>query len=241
MGVVQSAQSMLWGYGCQIPDADLVIDATADASVASLIERCRAPARADWPHVIATVVGHDARRGIVTVSRPGATGAGRDILRRLTLAARGHQHERLADVADDFFPLEARSQLFQPEPGCSSPTFVGSATELAALAGHLLDAGLCAIADAKGDAQETMVAGVVRLDPATNDRRLPALDWFGWPDDATAIDQTQGYEIRVTRLAIGQMRAECRRGLRLRGWLSGSNEAVTFKLGTTRKRHHLRH
>jgi len=67
------------------------------------------------------IIGHDARRGIVALSRPGASGAGRDILRKLGLAAYGDQAAWLADIADDLFPEQPRSELSQPEPGCSDP------------------------------------------------------------------------------------------------------------------------
>ena len=216
-GVVKSAQSILRSQDSWVSDVDLVIDATADASVASLLERCRATRRTDWPHVMSLLVGHDARRGIVAVSRPGATGAGRDVLRRLTLAARGPHRERLADFADDFFPRKARTAPFQPEPGCSSPTFIGSAAELAALAGHLLDAGLAVVAKASEEAADPMVVGVIRLDSADGSALLPGLDWFGWVNDEVVTDRTSGYEVRFSRSALAYMRAECRRGLRLRG------------------------
>jgi integrative and conjugative element protein (TIGR02256 family) len=217
VGVVANAEAVVSRGDSEIHGFDLVIDATADASVASLLERCRALRRTDWPHLLSLVVGHNARRGIVTVSRPGGTGAGRDILRRLTLTARGYGEARLADIADDFFPREPRTALFQPEPGCSSPTFTGSAAELSALAGHLLDAGLTAIGQDSGTGTEPMVAAVVRLGSGRVGRFLHGLDWFEWPNDVLVPDLEFGYEVRISHAALGQMRAECRRGRRLRG------------------------
>ncbi len=215
--IVGNAQPLLKSQEHGVLDFDLVLDATADASVASLLERCRAERRDDWPHVLSVLVGHDARRGIVALSRPGATGAGRDILRRLTLTARRPYQQRLADFANDFFPREGRTAPFQPEPGCSWPTFVGSAAELAALAGHMFDAGLAEIARPSGDAADPMVAGVVRLNSADGGRLLPGLESFGWLNDEVLHDRTDGYEVRISHSALSHMRAECRRGLRLRG------------------------
>jgi hypothetical protein len=91
------------------------------------------------------MIGHDARRGVATIARSEATGAGRDLLRRLALAARGQHADVLQDIAADFFPTEPRTATFQPEPGCSSPTFTGSAADLAALSGQLFDVGLRAL------------------------------------------------------------------------------------------------
>jgi len=197
---------------------DLIIDAAANAAVTSRLEYCRTRSRGDWPPVMTVIIGHDARRGIVTLSRPGASGAGRDILRKLGLAACGDQAARLADVADDFFPDQPRSDLFQPEPGCSDPTFTGSAAETTALAAHLMTARLDALAGRAGHrADQPMSAAVVRLDAARSDGGGAGTSWLGWPDDVIIRDQAAGYEVRLSRAAIREMRAESARGARVRG------------------------
>lgn len=197
---------------------DLIIDATANSSMASLLEARRYRARSTWPPVMTVGVGHDARRGIVTVSKSGATGAGRHILRRLALAARGQDANSLKDVADDFFPIAPMTPLFQPEPGCSSPTFRGSASELSSLAGQLFDAGLRAIVgEGSIEISEPMVAAVVRLDNNPGNRTRPPIAWFGWPNDYVSHDAISDYEVRISRAAINQMRTEVRRGARIRG------------------------
>ena len=167
--------------------------------------------------MMSVIIGHDARRGVVTISRPCATGAGRDIFRRLALAGRGQHSARLHDVAEDIFPATPRTDHFQPEPGCSQPTFTGSSAELGALAGMLLDTGLRALSRL-GGVDDPMAAAAVRLDaPGDTPHRLPGADWFGWPDDAVVVDGVAGYEVRISQAAASVMRAECRRGARLRG------------------------
>ena len=86
---------------------DLIIDAAANATVTSRLEYCRSQSPANWPPVMTMIIGHDARRGIVALSRPGASGAGRDILRKLGLAAYGDQAARLADIARRLLPRTA--------------------------------------------------------------------------------------------------------------------------------------
>jgi integrative and conjugative element protein (TIGR02256 family) len=216
--VVGTAQATLLADGAPAPDFDLIIDATADAAVGSLLELRRSRARTAWPPVLSVMIGHHARRGVVTIAKSGATGAGRQVLRRLALAARGHHADRLGDIAADFFPAEPRSPMFQPEPGCSSPTFTGSAADLAALAGHLFDAGMRALADAgPAEASEPLVAAAVRLDVSTDGAIRPAVTWLGWPADLICKDDARGYEIRISQPALARMRAEVRRGARLRG------------------------
>jgi integrative and conjugative element protein (TIGR02256 family) len=212
------AQIYALAEGAPPPDVDLVIDATANSAVASMLELRRARSRAAWPPVISVMIGHDARRGVVTVTKAGATGAGRDQLRRLLLAGRIRHENSLEDVAADFFPLEPRTALFQPEPGCSSPTFIGSAADLAALAGHLFDAGLSVLwgNEHAETAEQPMVTAVIRLDGWKGSNR-PGVTWFGWPDDLVIDDPDRGYEVRISQPALSRIRAEVRRGARLRG------------------------
>lgn len=212
-----SAETILLTDNAGGPDVDLIIDATANNTVAALVELRRNQHRDNWPPLMSVAIGHEARRGIVLVSKRDATGGPRDVMRRLALAARTHHSGRLADVAEDLFPTEPRSATFQPEPGCSSPTFTGSAADLTALAGHLFDAGLRALTgDGPAATAEPMVAGIVRL-PDTQNSSRPGTDWFGWPNDTVARDTSSSYEIRISHPAVSRMRAEVRRGARLRG------------------------
>lgn len=215
--VTGSAEAILLADGAGAPDVDLVIDATANNTVAALVEVRRSEQSGAWPAIMSVAIGHDARRGVVLVSKRDATGGPRDVMRRLALAGRTHHSGRLADIAADLFPMEPRSATFQPEPGCSSPTFTGSAADLSALAGHLLDAGLRALSgDGSAPTAEPMVAGVVRLAAAENSSR-PGTDWFGWPNDTVSPNTSIDYEIRISHPALSRMRAEVRRGARLRG------------------------
>jgi integrative and conjugative element protein (TIGR02256 family) len=216
--VVGTAQAVLLGDGAPAPTADLVIDATADSAVASLLELRRTRSEGAWPPVLSVMIGHDARRGVATIAKSDATGAGRHLLRRLALTARGQYADRLKDVATDFFPTEPRTATFQPEPGCSSPTFTGSAADLSALAGHLFDVSLSALSGrGPTETAEPMVAAAVRLDAHADGSRRPAVTWLGWPNDHVCEDTDSGYQIRISQPALARIRAEVRRGARLRG------------------------
>jgi len=195
---------------------DLIIDAAANAAVTARLEYCRTASREAWPPVMTMIIGHDARRGILALSQPGASGAGRDILRKLGLAACGGQAGKLTDIREDFYPAQPRSALFQPEPGCSDPTFTGSATEAGALAAHLLTAGLDALANRAGpDAGQPMSAAIVRLDPVANVGT--GTTWYGWQDDILVRDQASAYEVRLSPAALREAHAESARGNRVRG------------------------
>lgn len=195
---------------------DLIIDAAASTAVTSRLEYVRAADRQPWPPVMTMLIGHDARRGIMALSRPGASGCGRDILRKLGLAACGDQAGKLADIRDDFYPRQPRTAAFQPEPGCSDPTFSGSAAETGALAAHLMTAGLDALAGAAGtDAGQPMSAAIARLGPPPG--AGAGTTWLGWRDDVVLREQAAGYEVRLSPAALREMHAESARGRRVRG------------------------
>ena len=102
--------------GSAVREADLIIDATANQTVAEMIELERWTATAEWPPVLTVSIGHLAERGFAALTLPSATGAGADLIRKLALAA--HEEKALAGIAEDFFPRQRRTDIFIPEPGC---------------------------------------------------------------------------------------------------------------------------
>ena len=190
---------------------ELIIDATADVTVRAALEHTRKAAAEQWPPVVTLLIGHHARLGVAAVSRRGATGAGLDVLRRLGLAARGTHAAALGDVANDLYPRTPRTEVFLPEPGCSAPTFVGSYAEVSALSAALITAALDALSGGgPAEAQQPMAAVAVRLDGAD-------VTWLGWRNDVLTLDDSGAYQLRLSRPALATMRAEARRGVRLRG------------------------
>lgn len=195
------------------PNFDLIIDASADHTLRCRVEQHRSNALKPWPPMLTMVIGHNAARGVVTMSAPSAAGGGRDLLRRLALKTREEPSPDLDDVADDLFPREPRSRLFHPEPGCSAPTFVGSAAQVSALACGMLDAGL-RLVGAADEGGHAMAATAVRI-PAADDGA--AATTVAWHDDLVGQDRAGGYQVRVSANAVATMRSEVRRGRRLRG------------------------
>ncbi|MEJ2885225.1 ThiF family adenylyltransferase [Actinomycetospora aeridis] len=209
---------------------DLIIDATADVATRAALERRHTSERGRWPALVTMVIGHEARRGVVTVSLPGATRAGQDLLRRVALAGRGEHQAAWGDIAADLFPTKVRDR-FSPEPGCSAPTFVGSASEVTALGAQLLtraavvlDAAVHPEPTADGDPAPVppppMTAIAVRLLPdhpghlAGRDTPTSTLSWY---NDLCTREERFGYELRVAPAALAEMRTETRRGRRVRG------------------------
>ena len=107
------------GSDSACPDADLIVDATANRGVAARIEWLRRRQRPRWPPTLTVGVGHECDRAIGALALPEATGAGTDILH--SFADRAVRDEALRDAADDFFAVPGEERIFQPEIGCSEP------------------------------------------------------------------------------------------------------------------------
>jgi len=215
-GRCADALSLVLQPGLDMSGFDLIIDATADAGVRSAIERQRRAGSKPWPPLVTMVIGHDATRGLVTISLPESTGAGSSALRQVALHAFTSPGE-WADIADEFFPAEPRTEMFFPEPGCSAPTFTGGYAQTTALAGLLLDEALLVLSEqAAGDATPRMTgfASAVRIGPSAVGHGTSRTQWG--PDIIT-VDSTLGYEVRLSPAAVTEMRTEARRGARVRG------------------------
>lgn len=197
---------------------DLVIDATADASVRAAIEHAW-KGRGVRPSLVTMVIGHEASRGLVTTSFGTATGAGTDAFRKVALL-RGSDTPGWEDIADDLFPRQSRTELFFPEPGCSAPTFVGSAAQTSALAGMMLDEATRALtsaggSDGKSATSATLFASAVRLGSASTSSLGTTRK--SWPSDLVIDDVGLNFEVRLSAFAYNEIYAEVRRGSRLRG------------------------
>jgi integrative and conjugative element protein (TIGR02256 family) len=197
---------------------DLVLDATASSGVRAALEhvhRIQVTSGASWPPTATMIIGHRADIGLAAVSQSGATGTGHDILRRAVLHARRTADPDWQDIVADFFPDPPRTDTFFPEPGCSEPTFVGSATDVAALAASMLNAALHQVA-AEESGSAAMIATAIRQ-PHAAQERLRAAEILTWPNDTVLTDPTTGYDVRISANAMSEIRTEARRGNRTRG------------------------
>jgi integrative and conjugative element protein (TIGR02256 family) len=190
-----------------LTEVDLVIDATANRSVAAALERARWTAGRPRPALLSLMVGHDCERGAATLALPGASGAGVDLLRRLAITASADPG--LYDVLDDFFPDHPRGALFQPEPGCSDPTYVGSAADVAAVAGQLLNDALAVLSAAeKADGMTFPQRWATVVRAFTDGSTRPSRQRLSWADDHVRREHAAGYEIRIDLAALTSMRRE---------------------------------
>jgi hypothetical protein len=76
-------------------------------------------------------------KDVHVVSPAAHTGGPADVSRRAKLETLSRPE--FMHYADEVWP-RGRHPIFQPEPGCSEPTFIGAAADVASLAGMMLNA-----------------------------------------------------------------------------------------------------
>ena len=187
-----------------IPDVDLVVDCTASDALRTALEAALGdiPSR---PPIASIAIDANATAALATLSTASYSGATLDLVRRLKLEACRNDH--LAPLLEAFWPKAHNRETFQPEPGCSEPTFVGSDADIAALAARMLNAIAQALT-----APVTKHPASGWLCPATG----PLHD-FSWPADHTLTDRGRGYSVRVCAHALREMQAWARRSSRVAG------------------------
>jgi integrative and conjugative element protein (TIGR02256 family) len=176
--------------------ADVVFDATASRAVLAKLEMTRKVHFQRVP-VASMVFGPRAQRAMLLVTGAGHSGGPFDASRSAKLCLLAEKRGR--PFLDDFFP-QSPSRPFQPEPGCSEPTFVGSYSDVASLSHLMLNA----------------VPEILRtIHPAAAEARFYAPSMEGYKTAAQlrfaiegrlcSSDPTSGFEIRIARTAWQQM------------------------------------
>lgn len=184
---------------------DLIIDATASTSVTHRIEVELKEKSIPIP-MLTMSVSAAAENGSVLVKMPGFSGGANCIARQAKLGAfaknAGHS------LVKAFWPARETVKVFQPEPGCSEPTFIGSAADIDYHAAGLLNLGLSRI--------EKLASDEASLD-------LIVASWL-WEEDnkphrlsytlkgyARFNDQMHGYAVLRSDVAALDMAAELKR------------------------------
>jgi proteasome lid subunit RPN8/RPN11 len=189
---------------------DLVIDTTASPSSTHRIEEELKAQSLPIP-LLAMSVSAAAENGSVLVKMPQYSGGPHHIARQAKIEAfakhAGHS------LVTAFWPERKTVKVFQPEPGCSAPTFIGSAADIDHHAAGLLNIGLSRI--------ESLASHAASLD-------LIAASW-SWADDsmqhrlsytftgyARYREQLHGYAVLRSDIAALDMTSELKRIARTR-------------------------
>jgi len=142
-----------WPDSLATEEFDFIVDTTASRRVASALQQ-------DWnasgsiPPVLRCSISGNAAQGISTLNMPRSGFGPSDLIRRTKLAA-FHTPE-LNDFAQSFWPQGQQEPGFQPEPGCSEPTFVGSAADVAFFASSFFNFAAYTLQQEKDDVAKAL-------------------------------------------------------------------------------------
>lgn len=196
-------------------DADYVIDTTASMAVIEKLESRRGKSTRRVP-VASMVVGHQAQQGLVVVSGSRHSGGPVDVLRNVKIAA--CSKGCLGDYVDEFWPTEPRNDVFQPEPGCSEATFVGSAADSIALAATMLNLAAVDFQEIEEEAntEDSATAHFV-AQPHTALPGIPLHYKFNFQSDIVIEDPQSDFQIRISQAALSEMHTWVRRSALIYG------------------------
>ncbi|HEY9757954.1 MAG TPA: ThiF family adenylyltransferase [Oculatellaceae cyanobacterium] len=189
--------------------ADLLIDATANVSVLAKLESARMAGNTRIPSV-SMVIGSKAERGLVVTAGSDYSGGVLDVSRKAKLAA--CRDPGLSEFLSEFWNSKAQVAPFQPEPGCSESTFVGSAADVVTLAGMMINMVARDLAHMES-AQAT--AHFVSQPWLNNPENISG--HFTWAGDKVLSAGGGGYEIRIEPGAQEEMNAWIRQSGRTAG------------------------
>ena len=214
-GVVSNVLTAVLDSDDWTDGADVVFDCTASRGVRVKLEEVRKNdplARAD---IVSMIVNRNATQGLAVVAAADHTGGPADVYRRAKIDI--CRDRTLRHVADAFYPPPSDEDLFQPEPGCSSPTFVGSSADAAALSSLLLNAAASdLIASLDDDAERSTAWSHVVAQPHALAPRQASSANFAYLPDIVTSDPRRGYEVRTSARAWEQMER----------WVARSRDAV---------------
>ena len=173
--------------------ADIVIDTTGSRAVLKKVE-LRWHGSLKRAALASMVVGPCAERGLVVLVSQKYSGGPADATRQAKLAA--CDDRRLRRFLDEFWPKSGKGpKMFQPEPGCSDPTFVASAADAAVLAGVMLN--LIARDLTNGHSAATGHFVSQSHLPRKDEDELGSAS-FEWPTERANRSRCGGYDVRIS-------------------------------------------
>ncbi|MFQ5568248.1 MAG: patatin-like phospholipase family protein [Rhodothermales bacterium] len=194
-------------------DADVVFDCTASRGVRTKLEKVRKDNLQARATVVSMIINREATHGLTVVATADHSGGAADVYRRAKIDV--CRNRSLRHFADAFYPAPSDDDLFQPEPGCSSPTFVGSSADASALSALLLNAVAAnlyrqqdrthAEVTAEGAGPAAWAHFVVQPHAVPLDACHKPSVSFAYSPDIVTEDTRRCYEIRTSARAWEQM------------------------------------
>lgn len=183
---------------------DIIIDATASIRVLRKIDiLCNNNSKLP---ILSYAINHDAKKAMIVYKAASSKTGITDIIRKSKL--------RLCENNDiewlsNFIKFdESKFKLFQPEPGCSDPTFIGSEADLYALSGLLVNQGIKALLNEKDKSK------VVFLSQELDNKKQIHYEQFSFennPNDKYLEDPINGYRIFLPSSVLDKILSEIKK------------------------------
>lgn len=190
-------------------DTDFILDCTASHMLQAKLELARRDSGTRRVPLISMMVGPRAERGIMVFSPENFTGGVKDIFRKAKILACGDRS--LVGFCEDFYPHGDALKIFQPEPGCSDATFIGSAADVSALSATMLNLAARELANGNLHAVAFFVSQPHLATASAPERLFVRKTWT-----ADTVVQTS-YELRLSPEAWETITQEIRASRQKRG------------------------
>jgi ThiF family/Prokaryotic E2 family A len=186
-----------------LSEYDVVIDATASSIFAMKLERDWSALKSRVRGLFSVMIDAKARQYIaVALGEESVEGPWASYI---SLKSELCAEDYRSTLAQAFYSEAYRNDLFQPEPGCSDPTFSGSATDVQRLAANALNA---ALSNLPGKAEALAVAG---SSPTEGSQILKVVRWA-----APTMAKVGEIRVLIAERALCQVRGFIRQNVRMR-------------------------
>ncbi len=194
----------------RLKDCALVIDTTGNNAILAKLELDKRAGKLSALPMVSLGLSHDASAGMLVLARANYSGGLLDASRKTKLALANSLGRE--SVLETFWPENDSDRLFEPEPGCSEPTYRGAYADVLSLTGSM--AKMLAIDLAR--AKDTFASSHLIFQPECLDRGMQDLRCsFDIDSDLRIV--AAGYEVRIAPAAKRGMAYWMKRSSRLSG------------------------
>ncbi|HBQ58624.1 MAG TPA: hypothetical protein DD671_03105 [Balneolaceae bacterium] len=183
--------------------ADVIIDCTASNSVRYKMEQSRKNMTGPLPIIFSMMLDSEAKNAVLAEIPADFNGGATDIYRKSKLAIK--KDFRYKSLEEAFYSGKTDENLFQPEPGCSSPTFIASSADVKVISNSLLN---IAANNLKRPDTKTGKSYFIKQPyfALNNDESLNTITKFTFEEDFIQIDPFNEYQVRYSQGALRDLR-----------------------------------
>jgi len=182
-------------------DADIIIDTTASESAIKKLECKLCNINKSIP-IVSMTIGHKALNGFVVLSNNSFKGGPWVIKRKAKLNI--CSDKVIKYYSDEFYPDESadRGKPFQPEPGCSENTFIGSSADISSLSSSMLN---IIVNDLNSTVCQDSSAYLISQPHESMNKKIIPFREYHWKKDKVFDEKILNYKIYFDDTAYGML------------------------------------